>query len=179
MSALAASLLFPQLFGKGSDTLERKILGDKFEYHARVQNLIQTMRSFPEPEYLLHELEELLAGTMQIKSYQIFLLDDTTRGLKMVPLPTRTTGFRGAGHPDGFACGPFFQQKLGPNFFRAMRVMKPLARRILQRDARRQLRGFGQALLSVFCEQRLHRDDVARTKNQWRSFHPARRAIVD
>jgi signal transduction histidine kinase len=83
VSAVAASFLFPQFFGKGTDTLERRILGDSFEYHARVQKLIQTMRSFPEPEYLLHELEELLAGTMQVRSYQIFLLDDTTRGFKL------------------------------------------------------------------------------------------------
>ena len=37
VSALVASFFFPQFFGKGSDKLERQILGDRFEYHARVQ----------------------------------------------------------------------------------------------------------------------------------------------
>jgi signal transduction histidine kinase len=83
VSAITASFFFPQFFGKGSDRLERKILGDKFEYHARVQKFIQTMRSFPEPEYLMHELEELLAGTIRVRSYQIILLDDTTRAFKL------------------------------------------------------------------------------------------------
>ena len=82
-SALVASLLFPQFFGKGSDKLERQILGDRFEYHAQVQNLIQMMRSFPDPQFLMQELEDLLAGTMKTRSYQIILLDDTTRGFKL------------------------------------------------------------------------------------------------
>ena len=82
-SALVASVFFPQFFGKGSDKLERQILGDRFEYHAQVQNLIQMMRSFPEPQFLMQELQDLLAGTMRMRSYQIILLDDTTRGFKL------------------------------------------------------------------------------------------------
>ena len=57
-------------------------MGDRFEYHAQVQNLIQTMRSFPEPQFLMQELEDLLAGAMKMRSYQIILLDDTTREFK-------------------------------------------------------------------------------------------------
>jgi signal transduction histidine kinase len=82
-SALVASVFFPQFFGRGSDKLERQILGDRFEYHAQVQNLIQMMRSFPEPQFMMQELEYLLAGTMKMRSYQIILLDDTTRGFKL------------------------------------------------------------------------------------------------
>jgi signal transduction histidine kinase len=83
-SAVVASLFFPQFFGKGSDALERQILGDRFEYHARVKNLIETMKSFPEPHMLLQELDELLAGTMKVRSYQIILLDDATRGFMLL-----------------------------------------------------------------------------------------------
>jgi signal transduction histidine kinase len=82
-SALVASVFFPQFFGKGSDKLERQILGDRFEYHAQVQNLIQIMRSFPEPQFLMQELQELLVGTMRMRSYQIILLDDTSRGFNL------------------------------------------------------------------------------------------------
>ncbi|MGZ4987973.1 MAG: ATP-binding protein [Limisphaerales bacterium] len=82
-SALTASLFFPQFFGKGTDALERKILGDRFEYHARVQGLIDMMRSYPDPEVLLEEMNELLAKTMRVNSYELILLDETSRGFML------------------------------------------------------------------------------------------------
>ena len=82
-SAMVASFFFPQFFGKGTDALERQILGDRFEYHARVQNLIETMRLFPEQKFLMQELEQLLAMTMKVKSYQLILLDEATRGFML------------------------------------------------------------------------------------------------
>jgi signal transduction histidine kinase len=141
VSALAASFLFPQFFGKGSDKLERKILGDKFEYHARVQNLIQTMRSFPEPEYLLHELEELLAGTMRVRSYEIILLDDTTRGFKLFHChPARPEGAL----PDIQVDSPVFHyfQQTRSKFLSCNLVYETDRESVLQREARRQLRPF-------------------------------------
>ncbi len=141
VSALAASFFFPQFFGKGSDTLERRILGDKFEYHARVQNLIQTMRSFPEPEYLLHELEELLAGTMQVRNYQIILLDDTTRGFKVFHChPARPENPL----PDIQMDSPvvkYFQQTRS-KFLSCNQVYETDRESLLQREARRQLHPF-------------------------------------
>jgi signal transduction histidine kinase len=82
-SALTASLFFPQFFGKGTDALERKILGDRFEYHSRVQSMIAMMRSYPDAEVLLEEMNELLAKTMRVNSYQLILLDDTARGFML------------------------------------------------------------------------------------------------
>ncbi len=149
VSALAASFLFPQFFGKGTDTLERKILGDKFEYHARAQNLIQTMRSFPDPEYLLHELEELLAGTMQIRSYQIFLLDDTTRGFKMFHShPAQPDG----GLPDIQMDSPVVRyfQHTRSKFLSCNLVYETNHETHLQREARRQLHAFEPELCFPF-----------------------------
>jgi signal transduction histidine kinase len=83
LSALAASLLFPKFFGKGSDQLERRILGDHFEYHARTQSFIAALATFPEPEYLLPELEDLLVKTIKARGFQLVLLDDTTRGFTL------------------------------------------------------------------------------------------------
>lgn len=82
-TAVIGSQLFPQFFGKGTDTLERKILGDRFEYHSRVTSLIEMMRSYPDPELLMSELKELLANTMKVYSYQIILLDDQVRGFML------------------------------------------------------------------------------------------------
>jgi signal transduction histidine kinase len=84
VSSVVASLFFPQFFGKGTDALERQILGDRFEYHARVKTLIETMKSFPEPEYLLQELDDLLVSMMKVRSYQVILLDDATRGFELL-----------------------------------------------------------------------------------------------
>jgi signal transduction histidine kinase len=83
VSAAVASRFFPQFFGKGSDALERKILGDRFEYHSRVQSMISMMRSYPDPEVLLEEMNELLAKTMRVNSYQLILLDETSRGFML------------------------------------------------------------------------------------------------
>jgi signal transduction histidine kinase len=79
-SALGASLLFPRFFGKSTDKLERQILGDRFEYHQRVHSVISTIRSFPEPQFALQELNDLLTLTMHVRSYQIILADEATRG---------------------------------------------------------------------------------------------------
>lgn len=83
ISALAASVLFPKFFGKGSDTLERRLLGDHFEYHARVESFITALATFPEPEHLIPELEDLLVRVIKARSFQIVLLDDTTRGFML------------------------------------------------------------------------------------------------
>jgi len=89
-SALVASLLFPQFFGKGTDKLERKILGDRFEYHARVNSVIETIRSLPDPDLALQELHDLLAITIRVRSYQIILLDEASRGFVLLhSLPPR------------------------------------------------------------------------------------------
>jgi len=79
-SALGASLLFPRFFGKSTDKLERQILGDRFEYHQRVHSVITTIRSFPEPQFALQELNDLLTATMGVLTYQIVLADESARG---------------------------------------------------------------------------------------------------
>lgn len=83
MTAVIGSRFFPQFFGKGTDKLERKILGDRFEYHSRVKSLINMMRSYPDPEVLMDELKELLSDTMKVHSYQIILVDDNVRGFML------------------------------------------------------------------------------------------------
>jgi signal transduction histidine kinase len=80
VSALVTSFFFPQFFGKGTDKLERRILGDRFEYHARVQSVIETIRSFPEPQLAMQEVYDLLAVTIRVRRFQIILLDEATRG---------------------------------------------------------------------------------------------------
>jgi signal transduction histidine kinase len=141
-SAVAASLFFPQFFGKGSVALERQILGDRFEYHARVKNLIQTMRSFPEPEFLLQELDALLVSTMKVRSYQIVLLDDTTRGFMLLHShPARAAIDLSDWNVDS-PVSRFFQQMTRAKSLSCNLVYETERESLLQRDARRQLKAF-------------------------------------
>jgi signal transduction histidine kinase len=141
VSALTASFFFPQFFGRGTDKLERKILGDKFEYHVRVQKFIQTMRSFPEPEDLLHELKELLAGTIRVKSYQIILLDDTTRTFKT--FHSYSAGVENTA-PEMQIDSPVFRyfQQTRAKFLSCNLVYETTHESYMQREARRQLEDF-------------------------------------
>ncbi|MGD0812458.1 MAG: ATP-binding protein [Verrucomicrobiota bacterium] len=140
-SAAAASLFFPQFFGKGTDALERQLLGDRFECQTRVQNLLQTMKSFPEPEQLLQELDALLAGTMEVRSYQIILLDDTTRGFVLLHShPARAAidlSELGVDSP----VFRFFQQTRAQSLPCNL-VYDAERESLLQRDARQQLKPF-------------------------------------
>jgi signal transduction histidine kinase len=141
LSAALASFFFPQFFGKGDDALERRILGDRFEYHARVQNLIQTMRSIPESQFLMEELEELLVNTMKVRSYQIILLDETTRGFGLF----HSYPFQPKMHLDDFQIdSPVFQffQKTQEQFL-SCKISEETAREtLLERKAREQLKSF-------------------------------------
>jgi signal transduction histidine kinase len=140
-SALVASVFFPQFFGKGSDKLERQILGDRFEYHAQVQALIQMMRAFPEPRFLMQELQDLLAGTMKVSSYHIILLDDTTRGFKLFHShPPRVDSTA----PDLQVDSPVFKyfQQTRAKRLSCNVIYETEWESLVQREARRQLQFF-------------------------------------
>ena len=78
-SATTASIVFPRLFGKGDDNVERRILGDRFEYQDRVRGFIQNMAWYSDLETMLNDLHELLTHTFRIESYRIILRDETNR----------------------------------------------------------------------------------------------------
>ncbi len=78
-----------------------------------MQTLIQTMRSFPDPQFLLQELEDLLAGTMKMRSYHIILLDDTTRGFKLFHSHPPRAEAGAAGLAGRFARLPLFPADAG------------------------------------------------------------------
>ena len=78
-SATTASIVFPRLFGKGDDNVERRILGDRFEYQDRVRGFIENMAWYSDMETMLNDLHELLTGTFRIDSYRIILRDETNR----------------------------------------------------------------------------------------------------
>jgi signal transduction histidine kinase len=147
--ALVASVFFPQFFGKGSDKLERQILGDRFEYHAQVANLIEMMRSFPEPQYLMQELDDLLAGTMKMRSYYIILVDDTTRGVRLFHChPPRME----AAAPELQLDSPVFRyfHQSRAKLLSCNLIYETDEESLLQREARQQLKTFEPAFCFPF-----------------------------
>ena len=85
VSALVASIFFPRLFGKGDDSLEQRILsdryGDRFEYHDKVRSLLQEVQFYNNADLLLNDLDALFVKTIRVRNYQIILLDESTHVL--------------------------------------------------------------------------------------------------
>ena len=79
VSAAVASNFFPRLFGSGSDALERRILGDRFEYHDKIQAFIHSLPWYTDSKLLMEDFHDLLAKTVTVQNYHIVLLDETTR----------------------------------------------------------------------------------------------------
>lgn len=79
LSGAVASVLFPRLFGQGNDSLERRILGDRFEYHDKIHDFIRSIPLHSDTNILLQEFHELLVNTVRMDSYHIILLDESSR----------------------------------------------------------------------------------------------------
>ena len=82
LGTLISTLLFPRIFGSGSEDLERRLLGDRFEYHDRVNDFIETIQRQANLASLLDSLHELLLEV--IHNYQIVLLHETAHYLKVL-----------------------------------------------------------------------------------------------
>ncbi len=93
LTSFLASFFFPRFFGKGEEYFERKLLGDRFEYQDKVRGIIVKIKDLHDPTLLLAELQNLLVRTMGLRSYQIILLDENTRGFRLLdsyPMQTDT-----------------------------------------------------------------------------------------
>jgi signal transduction histidine kinase len=84
VSTLLASFLFPKLLGGAAEDLERKLLGDHFEYQDQVRAFTERSRWHTELAPLLNELHSLLVNTLRVRAYWIILLDETNRAYSLV-----------------------------------------------------------------------------------------------
>ena len=83
VGAGVATVFFPRLFGQGDDVLERRILGDRFEYHDIIQGFIRAIPWYADTELLLKDFHELLVKTIAVQSYHMILLDETTHAVSL------------------------------------------------------------------------------------------------
>jgi signal transduction histidine kinase len=74
-----ASVLFPRLFGSGADLIERRILGDRFEYHDRIRAFIASVQESGDAEQLIEGLDELLTKVVRVSAYQLVMVEDSSR----------------------------------------------------------------------------------------------------
>ncbi len=79
ISTGVASVLFPRLFGTGADSIERRIMGDRFEYHDRIRAFIAAVQESGDAGQLLEGLDELLTKVVHVSGYQLVMIEDHSR----------------------------------------------------------------------------------------------------
>ena len=84
VSALLASFLFPKLLGGTVETLERRLMGDHFEYQDKVRAFIERCRWHTELDALLTDLHSLLLNTLNVRGYSLILRDEINRAFALV-----------------------------------------------------------------------------------------------
>jgi signal transduction histidine kinase len=140
-TAVVASVYFPRLFGKGDDVLERRLLGDRFEYHDKVQGFIQSIHAYTDAGLLMDDLHDLLINTVKVRSYEIILLDETTRVFALYrSFPEHPL----AALPDVHADSPLFQffHKTGTDYLAFNMVYSIPGESHVERTAKEQLGRF-------------------------------------
>ncbi len=93
IGAVCAAVLFPRLFGDSSEVVERRILGDTFEYQDQVRKFIENMTWYSDMNLLLNDLHDLFTRVFQLENFSIVLRDQTNLGYELTrthpPQPPR------------------------------------------------------------------------------------------
>ena len=84
VATLLASVLFPKLIGSASEKLEKRLLGDHFEYQDRIRAFIERSRWHTELDDLLADLHALLVNTLNVRGYSLILRDESNRAYTLV-----------------------------------------------------------------------------------------------
>ena len=86
-SAVVAVNFFPLLLGTGSDAVERRMLGGRFDYHDKMQNFIQSVPWYSDNKQLLEDLDDLFSNTVLARSYHssvvnVGMMDGSVRSVR-------------------------------------------------------------------------------------------------
>ena len=79
VGAICAAVLFPRLFGESSESVERRILGDTFEYQDQVRKFIENMTWYSDMNLLLNDLDDVFVRVFQLETYSLVLRDESSR----------------------------------------------------------------------------------------------------
>jgi signal transduction histidine kinase len=83
IASLVASFLFPKLLGGAAEELERRLLGDHFEYQDKIRAFTEQTRWRSDLPGLLQDLHGLLVNTLRVRAYWVILLDQTNRAFSL------------------------------------------------------------------------------------------------
>lgn len=145
ISAGVTSYFFPKLLGGGSERLERRILGDRFEYQDQVRAFVESVGAYSDAAVLLNETAKLLTTAMRLSFAEFVVLDARTQEVQHVCRQPAVADDWAAGlGPDS----PIFEH------FRAAAAPHldcrdpdaPLWANAAEREARRSLQGRGPEL---------------------------------
>ncbi len=92
VGAVCAAFLFPRLFGESSEVIERRILGDTFEYQDQVRKFIETMTWYSDMNLLLNDLHDLFTRVFRLQNYHLILRDETNLLFELVRSHPATPG---------------------------------------------------------------------------------------
>jgi signal transduction histidine kinase len=106
VAALVAGFLFPKLFGATTETLERRILGDTFEYQEQLRALIRDLDTLREHNHVIAFVNDMLGRRVRLQTYAIVLLQPES----LHPRTLRVEGWLGSGSVDWSGNGPIFRQ---------------------------------------------------------------------
>jgi signal transduction histidine kinase len=84
IGAITAAWLFPRLFGESGEGIERRILGDKFEYQDRIREFIESIQWCADTDVLLDEFNDLMVRTLRAGTYQMILRDEEARAFMIL-----------------------------------------------------------------------------------------------
>jgi signal transduction histidine kinase len=84
VATLLASFLFPKLLGGSVETLERRLMGDHFEYQDQIRVFTERCRWHTEFDPLLADLHNALVNTLSVRGYSIVLREETQRSFALV-----------------------------------------------------------------------------------------------
>jgi signal transduction histidine kinase len=145
LSTGLTAYFFPRLLGGRTERLERRILGDLFEYQEQVRAFINTITTYTDATHLIDDTAILLNGAMSFSLVEIVILDVRTQEIQHLSRQPRS--------PENWA------DSLGPDspifeFFRLARqpfldCRNPgvdLWSRDVEKDARRRLQERHQEL---------------------------------
>lgn len=109
VAALVAGFLFPKLFGATTETLERRILGDTFEYQEQLRTLIDGMDALREHSHVVAHVNDMLGRRIKLRTYALVLLHPQTGHVRSV----RSEGLPAAATFDWSGGGAIFRQLRG------------------------------------------------------------------
>lgn len=148
VSTLGASIFFPKLFGEQSGSIERKLMGDRFEYHDRISAFLKRVPAFRTQAQLFEELDELLAGVIGIPQHAVLLKDEQSEAFTAVKtLPAPLDALQSL---EGNSPAVRFFQQTGAAHLDLGKHQAAHSQNSLEAEAREAMRGSGMEICFVF-----------------------------